>query len=75
MSVKNGLDMDYATFLGQGKYTGEPYSFTDSEGDAISRIKGQNIPLVGSILVLKPSQDITLQSGQAPSLENCILAF
>jgi hypothetical protein len=26
------------------------------------------MPTVGSILVLKPSQDITLQSGQAPSL-------
>jgi hypothetical protein len=26
------------------------------------------VPLVGSLLVLKPSQDITLQTGQAPSL-------
>jgi len=28
----------------------------------------QKVPLTGSILVLKPSQDITLQTGQAPSL-------
>jgi len=28
----------------------------------------QLVPLTGSILVLKPSQDITLQTGQAPSL-------
>jgi len=28
----------------------------------------QRVPLTGSILVLKPSQDITLQTGQSPSL-------
>jgi hypothetical protein len=28
----------------------------------------QKVPLTGGILVLKPSQDITLQTGQAPSL-------
>ena len=65
MSVKNGLDMDYDTFIGLGKSAGGSYG---AIGSYAARQQGQNVPLVGSILVLKPSQDITLQSGQAPSL-------
>jgi len=53
MSVKNGLDMDYNSWRGSGK---------------VASAAGQQVPLVGGFLVLKPSQDITLQSGQAPSL-------
>ena len=59
MSVKNGLDMDYNQFIGQ---------FHTASGSYPGRQQGQIVPGVGSILVLKPSQDITLQSGQAPSL-------
>jgi len=65
MSVKNGLCMDYATFIGKGKSAGGSYG---AIGTYSARQQGQNVPLAGSILVLKPSQDITLQSGQAPSL-------
>jgi hypothetical protein len=59
MSVKNGLEMDYASWVGAahsaaGSYTGSQ--------------QGRVVPLVGGPLVIKPSQDLTLQSGQAPSL-------
>lgn len=65
MSVKNGLNMDFSTFLGIGKSAAGSYP---AIGTYAARQQGQNVPLVGSILVLKPGQDITLQSGQAPSL-------
>jgi hypothetical protein len=39
-----------------------------SDQTQLVREPGQLIPSVGSILVLKPSQDITLQSGQSCSL-------
>jgi hypothetical protein len=75
MSVKNGLCMDYASFVGLGKSAGGSYGAITAGGSYPAgtpnyavRQQGQNVPLVGSILVLKPSQDITLQSGQAPSL-------
>ena len=73
MSVKNGLCMDYASFIGQGKSAGGSYGalatgLAAPNANYLSRQQGQNVPLVGSVLVLKPSQDITLQSGQAPSL-------
>jgi hypothetical protein len=80
MSVKNGLCMDYASFIGLGKSAGGSYGSATTGGaipaggtypageNYAARQQGQNVPLVGSILVLKPSQDITLQSGQAPSL-------
>jgi hypothetical protein len=75
MSVKNGLDMDWNTWSGLGKCGqanhGVP-SVTGSGSSAavslLTRAVGAPAPLAGSILVLKPSQDITLQSGQAPSL-------
>ena len=54
MSVKNGLEMDWDTWSGLARVpTGNV---------------GSRIPTVGGYLVLKPSTDITLQSGQAPSL-------
>jgi hypothetical protein len=69
MSVHNGLDMDWNTWSGaahmgsalqQGSLGGSSQNFG---GGACGRV-----PLVGGLLVLKPSQDITLQTGQAPSL-------
>ena len=63
MSQHNGLEMDYATFLGQARSAGGSYGT-----GAAQRQAGQLIPSVGSILVLKPGQDLTLQSGQAASL-------
>ena len=72
MSVKNGLNMDWAAWSGVGKGAeanhGTPNTATAGTVALTTRQQGANIPLVGSILVLKPSQDITLQSGQAPSL-------
>jgi hypothetical protein len=63
MSQHNGLEMDYDTFIGQARSAGGSY------GAALDqRQQGQLIPTVGSILVLKPGQDLTLQSGQAASL-------
>ena len=58
MSVKNGLEMDFNTWMGLGRVAG-------SSADGRS---GTLVPTVGGFLVLKPSQDLTLQSGQAPSL-------
>jgi len=65
MSVKNGLEMDWSNFIGQAHSSAGSYP---AIGAYAARQQGQTIPLVGSVLVLKPSQDITLQSGQAPSL-------
>jgi hypothetical protein len=59
MSVKNGLDQDYQSWAGLGHSAGGSYT---------GRQQGQIVPLVGGALVLKPGEDITLQSGQAPSL-------
>lgn len=73
MSVHNGLDMDWASWSGQGKGAQPSHSqpsvaTSGANVSYVTRTVGQTDPLVGSILVLKPSQDITLQSGQAPSL-------
>lgn len=51
MSYNNGLNMDYAQWLGEGK-----------------GVDGVNSKLTGGFLVLKPSKDIPLRTGQAPSL-------
>lgn len=56
MSRHNGLDMDWATWSGQAR------------AGASSLQAGAMVQTAGGMLVLKPSQDITLQSGQAPSL-------
>jgi hypothetical protein len=84
MSVKNGLDMDWlnwtgAAFSGQNAFQPQAVSSVyGGWGGFGSQLAGSNpvsappgaqkVPLTGSILVLKPSQDITLQTGQAPSL-------
>lgn len=63
MSVKNGLDMDYATWSGQA------HGVRASPNATINGAYGGGaVPTQGSLLVLKPSQDVTLQTGQAPSL-------
>ena len=59
MSVKNGLKQDWAQWNGQAN---------TSSGSFTGRQQGGRVGLAGGILVLKPSQDITLHEGQAPSL-------
>jgi hypothetical protein len=59
ISAHNGLDMDYASWIGQAHSSGASYP---------GRQQGQIIPTIGSLVCLKPGTDITLQSGQAPSL-------
>jgi hypothetical protein len=54
MSVKNGLEMDWNTWSGFGRVQ--------------TGAGGGTVKTVGGFLVLKPSVDLTLQSGQAPSL-------
>jgi len=74
MCVKNGLEMDWGEWSGTVRTTGATYPLSPvpvpGSGDQSSlvRQRSQRIPSVGSIIVLRPSQDITLQSGQAPSL-------
>lgn len=84
MSVNNGLDMSYAQWVGmahsalaqsltqnsgqvpvpQGQQALGDVSFGSTT--ALSGYGRQ--PLTGGFLVLKPGKDITLQTGQAPSL-------
>ena len=54
MSIRNGLEMDWNTWAGQALVTSDQGAY--------------QVPTVGGFLVLKPSMDLTLQSGQAPSL-------
>jgi hypothetical protein len=75
MSVENGLDMDYPTWSGVpragvgNKGTGAGSAGAVPANAAYPPITvGQSRPSVGGFLVLKPSKDVTLQSGQAPSL-------
>jgi hypothetical protein len=53
MTVRNGLEMDFQ------QWSGRAYSGAG---------EGKRTDLTGGFLVLKPGTDITLQSGQAPSL-------
>jgi len=59
MSVENGLDMDWDTWRGVGRSASGAYG---------THVPGGLVPLVGGAIVLKPGKDITLQTGQAPSL-------
>jgi hypothetical protein len=69
MSVKNGLDMDWNSWVGEA-HVGSALALGTLGGASTSFGGGAcgRVPLVGGLLVLKPSQDITLQTGQAPSL-------
>ena len=53
MTFRNGLDMDWEQWSGLATTATQPVG---------------SVRTTGGFLVLKPSQDITLQSGQAPSL-------
>ena len=67
MSVKNGLDMDFNAWAGQA-HSVRPSSVGSTGTNATGGASAGRVPTVGGFLVLKPSQDITLQTGQAPSL-------
>jgi hypothetical protein len=59
MSISNGLVMDY------NQWAGKAYSLPNGlHNQSMSTLT----PLTGGFLVLKPSKDITLSTGQAPSL-------
>jgi hypothetical protein len=80
MSVHNGLNMDWDAWCGvvrAGDSAGgnlEAWPWVEVGTGAAPSVtatlqpSGSHVASVGSILVLKPSQDITLQAGQAPSL-------
>ena len=63
MSIKNGLEMDYNQWAGFA-HSARPTAYPGSWAG----VGSGRVPLTGGMLVLKPSQDITLQTGQAPSL-------
>jgi hypothetical protein len=69
MSISNGLEMDWNTWSGLARSENAvPASVLTSVGQTDNLVAGQLRPTVGGFLVLKPSKDITLQAGQAPSL-------
>ena len=63
MTQHNGLDMDWNQWSGQGKLTRYEGAVSPT-----GQVNAGQAALTGGFLVLKPSQDIVLQSGQAPSL-------
>lgn len=70
MSISNGLEMDWNQWSGLARSAG---GVTGSSAAGLGATyptipAGGLRPLSGGFLVLKPSKDITLQSGQAPSL-------
>jgi hypothetical protein len=66
MSVSNGLQMPWNTWSGLAR--SENAVPGGSDGVEPFSYAGQTRSTVGGFLVLKPSKDITLQPGQAPSL-------
>jgi len=62
MSVQNGLKMDWNTWNGLGRVV------NNSTTALAGTTSANNVLLVGGFLVLKMGKDITLQSGQAPSV-------
>jgi len=67
MSVHNGLDMDWNSWSGAA-HSGAAMSIGNLGGNTSGALAAGRVAMVGGLLVLKPSQDITLQTGQAPSL-------
>ena len=70
MSIKNGLEMDWDSWSGLGRSVAPNATGSQAGAGTIAfsgNAQGQ-IPLTGGFLVLKPSQDLALQNGQAPSL-------
>lgn len=70
MSISNGLEMEFNQWSGLGRSAGQVNgaSAAGSQSSYPTIQAGGLRPLSGGFLVLKPSKDITLQSGQAPSL-------
>jgi len=71
MSVSNGLEMDWNQWSGLARSQAAiPVSTGSAPAPTTypAYASGAWRPLTGGFLVLKPSKDITLQSGQAPSL-------
>ena len=70
MSVANGLEMEWNQWSGMARSpAGIPATTVGPlVGTYPSYSSGSWRPTSGGFLVLKPSKDITLQSGQAPSL-------
>jgi len=68
MSVSNGLEMDWNQWSGLARSQAGIPASTASATTYPAYASGAWRPLTGGFLVLKPSKDITLQSGQAPSL-------
>ena len=70
MSVSNGLEMTYPVWSGLVRDTSTvpPTTVVANQATEPAYLGGSVRPSVGGFLVLKPSKDITLQSGQAPSL-------
>lgn len=72
MSVANGLSMTFPQWCGLARTSvavpGNPSVLTGGFPQYPGYGAGANIPTTGGLLVLKPSKDITLQPGQAPSL-------
>ena len=68
MSVSNGLQMAFPAWSGLARASANVAQSTVSPATYPGKIAGSLVPTVGGFLVLKPSKDITLQSGQAPSL-------
>jgi hypothetical protein len=67
IAVHNGLHMDYNAWRGKARGVMAPPGATGA-----NPLVANSIQTVGGFLVLKPGQDITLQAGQAPSLETCV---
>jgi hypothetical protein len=70
MSISNGLEMDWNQWSGLARSPAAvPVTTVGAlTGTFPGYASGAWRPLSGGFLVLKPSKDITLQSGQAPSL-------
>ena len=68
MSVSNGLEMDWNQWSGLARSQAGIPASTVAGTQYPAYASGAWRPLSGGFLVLKPSKDITLQSGQAPSL-------
>jgi len=72
MSVANGLQMPWNTWSGLAYSENATPAGQTTFGSGLPanpyQVGGSLRPTVGGFLVLKPSKDITLQPGQAPSL-------
>jgi hypothetical protein len=68
MSVRNGLSMTYPQWSGLARTSVPVSASTVAAATYPGYSAGAAIPTSGGFLILKPSVDITLQSGQAPSL-------